>query len=363
MTFKITNQDKNARTGILKTKTGSYETPFFMPVATKGAPKYIEASEIKELDGYAMISNAFLLYLKPGLKVIKKNKGIQKLMNWSGCSFTDSGGFQVLSLNKFKDKFSDEGLVFKSPYDGSIHKLNPKTVMKIEEEIGSDVAMAIDQMPLYGQTKDEVKIATERTHKWAIECLKTHKDSKQLLFGICQGGVFPDLRKESAEFFSKLNFDGYGIGGLAVGEPKEKMKKMVKIATETLPKNKPRYLMGVGSPKEIIECVELGVDIFDSVWPTRIARHGKVMTKNGSYNINKKEFELDLKPLDKSCNCKVCKNYTKSYLHHLYKVKEPLAMKLLSYHNLAFIQNLMKEIRTSIKNKKFNELKKKYKKV
>jgi len=363
MTFKITKKSGKARTGILKTKTGNYETPFFMPVATKGAPKYIEASEIKELKGYAMISNAFLLYLKPGLEVIKKNKGIQKFMNWDGCSFTDSGGFQVLSLNKFKDKFSDDGLIFKSPYDGSLHKLNPKTVMKIEEEIGSDVAMCIDQMPLYEHSKDEVKIATQRTAKWAKECLKFHTDKKQLLFGICQGGTFHDLRRESAEFFSKLNFDGYGIGGLAVGEPKEKMMEMVKLTTKILPENKPRYLMGVGSPKEIIECVELGVDIFDSVWPTRIARHGKVMTKNKSYNITKTEFRFDLTPLEKNCKCKVCKNYTKSYIHHLYRVKEPLAMKLLSYHNLYFIQNLMKEIRTAIKNGKFQELKKKYKNI
>ena len=363
MSFKIKSKCKKARLGILKTKTGEYETPFFMPVATKGAPKYLEASEIRELGGYAMISNAFLLYLKPGLEVIKKNKGIQKFMNWDGCSFTDSGGFQVLSLNKFKDNFSNDGLVFKSPYDGSLHKLNPKIVMKIEEEIGSDVAMCIDQMPLYGQSKEEVKVATDRTAKWAKECLKYHKDKKQLLFGICQGGTFPDLRKESAEFFSDLNFDGYGIGGLAVGEKNDLMLEMVKIATETLPENKPRYLMGVGSPQEIIKAVELGVDIFDSVWPTRIARHGKIMTKEGSYDIDKIKYQLDLGPLEKNCKCKVCKNYTRSYLHHLYKVKEPLAMKLLSYHNLFFMQNMMKEIREAIKKNKFEELKKKYKKV
>lgn len=362
MAFEIKNKDKKARNGILKTKTGKYETPFFMPVATKGAPKYLEAQEISELGGYAMISNAFLLYLKPGLEIIQKNKGIQNFMKWSGCSFTDSGGFQALSLKKFNKKNSNSGLTFKSPYDGGIHELNPKKVMEIEEKIGSDVAMCLDQMPLYGQSKEEVKIATQRTHLWAKECLKYHKDKKQLLFGICQGGTFPDLRKESAEFFSKLDFDGYAIGGLAVGEPKEKMEEMIKIATKILPENKPRYLMGVGSPMEIIKAVENGVDIFDSVWPTRIARHGEVMTKNGSYDITKKEFQLDLNPLDKNCKCKVCKKYTKSYIHHLYRVKEPLAMKLLSYHNLAFIQNLMKEIRESIKIGKFKEIKKKYKK-
>jgi queuine tRNA-ribosyltransferase len=308
-----------------------------------------------------MISNAFLLYLKPGLEVIKKHKGIHKFMKWNGCSFTDSGGFQVLSLNNFKNKFSDKGLIFKSPYDGSLHTLNPKKVMQIEQTIGADVAMCLDQMPLYGHSKKEVQEATLRTHKWAKECLKNHKDKKQLLFGICQGGTFSDLRKQSAKFIGELPFDGFAIGGLAVGEPKEKMHEMVKIATEILPKDKPRYLMGVGSPKEIIECVEQGIDIFDSVWPTRIARHGKVMTKKGSFDIDKNQFRLDISPLDKTCNCKVCKTYTKSYIHHLFKVKEPLAMKLLSYHNLYFIQNLMREIRESIKNNKFEELKKEYK--
>jgi queuine tRNA-ribosyltransferase len=358
--FKIKSKDKNTRVGVLKTKTGEYETPFFMPVATKAAPKYLEPEEIKEMGGYAMISNAFLLYLKPGLEVIKKHKGIHNFMNWQGCSFTDSGGFQVLSLNNFKSSFSDKGLVFKSPYDGSKHLLNPESVMRIEQTIGADVAMCIDQMPLFGGTKEEIIEATNRTHLFAKECKKFHKDKKQLLFGICQGGIFPDLRRQSAEFISSLNFDGVAIGGLAVGEPKDKMKEMVNIATEIIPKEKPRYLMGVGTPRELIEFIEMGVDIFDCVWPTRTARHGKIMTKKGYIEMEKSKYKLDLSSLDKSCNCKVCKNYTKSYLHHLLRTNEPLGAKLLSYHNVYFLINLTKEIREAIKKKEFQKLKKNY---
>lgn len=362
MTFKITHKDKRARVGKFTTKSGTYETPFFMPVATKAAPKYIEPAEIKKMGGYAMISNAFLMYLKPGAKVIKKHGGLGKFMNWDGCTFTDSGGFQVLSLNTFKSKFSDDGLLFKSPFDGSKHLLNPKTVMKFEQDIGADVAMVIDQMPLADQDKKGVIEATNRTHLWAKECLKYHKDKKQLLFGICQGGVYPELRKASAEYIGSLPFDGCAIGGLAVGEAKSDMKKMVKIATDTLPENKPRYLMGVGTPRELIDFIEMGVDVFDCIWPTRTARHGKMMTQNGYLTLKSTKYKFDMKPIDKHCDCYVCKTLTRSYLHHLLRQKEPLGMKYLSYHNLHFLQNLMKEIREAIKKGELSKLKKKYKK-
>ncbi len=361
--FKVVHEQGRARVGELKTKTGTYKTPFFMPVSTKAAPKYMDFDDLKESGSYATISNAFLLYLKPGLDIIKKHRGIHGFMNWDGCSFTDSGGFQVLSLNNFKKRFSDKGLLFSSPYDGSKHLLNPETVMKIEQTIGADVAMAIDQMPLYGDSKDLVEQATNRTHLWAEECLRHHTDKSQLLFGICQGGVFPDLREKSAKFISKLNFDGFAIGGLAVGEPKEDMRKMVKIATEILPKNKPRYLMGVGSPKDIIESVIQGVDIFDSVYPTRCARHGKIMTKEGYIKLANSKFKDDLNPLDKNCQCKICKNYTRSYLHHLLRLNEPLGSRLLSIHNISFVQNLMKEIRQAIINGNLEDLKNEYRRL
>ena len=360
--FKITHKSGKARVGILSTKTGNYETPFFMPVATKGAVKYLEVEEIEELGAYAFISNAFLLYLKPGLDVIKKHKGLHNFMNWKKCIFTDSGGFQVQSLNDFKDKFSDKGLKFKSPFDGSLHELTPKKVMEIEETIGSDVAMCLDQMPLYGSSKEQVEEATKRTHLFAEQCIKNHKDKTQLLFGIAQGGTFPELRKRSSQFISSLNFDGIALGGLAVGEPLEAMKEMIKISIANMPEEKPKYLMGVGSPKEIIEAVEQGVDIFDSVWPTRNARHGKIFTSEGYLEIEKSKHKNSLESLDKTCNCKVCKTYTKSYLHHLFKANEPLGKKLLSYHNLFFLQNLMQKIRQAIKANKFKELKNEYSK-
>ncbi len=358
--FKITHKSNKSRAGILRTRTGEYETPFFMPVATKAAAKYLDVNELGEINTSAIISNAFLLYLKPGLDVIKKHKGIHNFMNWKKCIFTDSGGFQVLSLNNFKDKFSDNGLKFKSPFDGSLHELTPKKVMEIEEAIGSDVAMCLDQMPLYNSSREQVEQATRRTHLFAEQCVKYHKDSKQLLFGIAQGGTFPDLRAESSKFISSLPFDGIALGGLAVGEPLEKMKEMIKISIENMPEEKPKYLMGVGSPKEIIEAVEQGVDIFDSVWPTRNARHGSLLTSEGELDIGKSIHKTSLLPVDKNCNCKVCKNYTRAYLHHLHKANEPLGNKLLTYHNLFFMQTLMQKLRKAIKDSKFEELKQEY---
>ncbi|MFH1802442.1 MAG: tRNA guanosine(34) transglycosylase Tgt [archaeon] len=355
--FKITAKSDKARTGILKTKTGEYETPFFMPVATKATPKYLEIEELNGLGAKAFISNAFLLYLKPGLEVIKKHKGLHNFVKWKNCIFTDSGGFQVLSLNDFKDKFSNKGLKFQSPFDGSYHELTPKKVMEIEQTLGSDVAMCLDHMPLTSYTYEQVKEATERTHLFAKQCLEAHTDKDQLLFGIAQGGTFPDLRKESAQFISSLDFDGIALGGLAVGEPLDKMKEMIKISIENMPEDKPRYLMGVGSPKEIIEAVEQGVDIFDSVWPTRNARHGKIFTSEGYIEIDKSTFKESLEPLDKTCTCRVCKTHTRAYLHHLIKTNEPTGKKLLSYHNLFFLQTMMKKIRAAIKGGKFKELK------
>jgi len=358
--FTITAKSGKARTGILKTKTGEYETPFFMPVATKAAPKYLEVSELEELGAKAFISNAFLLYLKPGLEVIKKHKGLHNFTNWKNCIFTDSGGFQVLSLNDFKDKFTDKGLKFKSPFDGSYHELTPKLLMQIQNTLSSDIAMVLDHMPLHDYTYEQVKEATERTHLFARQCLEHHKDKSQLLFGIIQGGTFQDLRKHSAQFISSLDFDGIALGGLAVGEPLDKMNEMIKVSIVNMPENKPRYLMGVGSPKEIFEAVEQGIDIFDSVWPTRNARHGKIFAHEGYLEIDKSIHKNSIEPLDKSCNCKVCKTYTRAYLHHLIKTNEPTGKKLLSYHNIYFLQTMMKKIKVAIKEGRFKELKDEY---
>ncbi len=358
--FKILKRDSKtgARAGILKTKTGEYETPFFMPVATKGATKYIDVESLEEIGADALISNAFLLYLKPGLRVIKKHKNIHNFMNWKKCIFTDSGGFQVLSMDKFKGRFSDNALTFKSPFDGSKHLLTPEKVTEIQETLGSDVAMVLDHMPLFSYSKNEVEIATKRTHLFAVKSLKAKKDKRQLLFGIIQGGTFSDLRKQSAKFISSLDFNGIALGGLGIGEPSEKTLEMIKVSCDIIPENKPRYLMGVGSTVEIIEAISLGIDIFDSAWPTRNARHGRVMTKKYDYDIEKIKFKGDLKPLDENCYCKICKSYSRAYIHHLLKMREPLGMKLLTYHNLYFLQNLMKKIRESISRGDFIKLKK-----
>jgi len=360
MSFKITAISGKARTGILKTRTGEYETPFFMPVATKAAVKYLDFQELKETNTTAIISNAFLLYLKPGLDVIKNHNGLHSFSTWGKCIFTDSGGFQVLSLRDFKEKFSDKGLKFKSPFDGALHELTPKKIMEIEQSLGSDVAMALDQMPLYNSSYEEVKKATERTHIFAEQCIKYHTDKSQLLFGIAQGGIFSDLRVKSTKFISSLNFDGVALGGLAVGEPIEKMFEMIRLSIPLIPESKPRYLMGVGSPREIIRAVEYGIDIFDSVWPTRNARHGKIFTSFGYLEIEKSSNKNSLEPLDKKCKCNVCKNYTRSYLHHLFKTNEPAGKKLLTYHNIFFIQEMMQKIRQSIKENKWGELKNEY---
>lgn len=356
--FEIIYRDKNsnARVGLLKTKTGEHETPFFMPVATKGAAKYVDMDELDEMGATSFISNSFLLYLKPGLDVVKKHGGLHGFTNWKKCIFTDSGGFQVLSLENFKGRVTDEGLRFRSVYDGKEHLLTPEKVMEIEQSLGADVAMALDHMPLAGATRDEVVVATKRTHEWAQRCLNAHSDEKQLLFGIIQGGSFSDVRKKSAEFISKLNFDGIAVGGVAIGEPNEKTLEMIKISLEIIPEEKPRYVMGVGSVNEIVESVALGVDMFDSVFPTRNARHGKIMTWSDDLNIENGMFKEDLSPLDKKCSCKVCKKHTRAYLHHLYRMKEPLGMKLLSYHNLFFMQDLMRTIRKAIREGTFEEL-------
>lgn len=361
--IKTIDKETQARSGVLKTRTGKYETPFFMPVATKGALKYLGTNELEQTGASALIANSFLLYLRPGIDLIKKHGSLHNFMHWNKCIFTDSGGFQVLSLQGFKGKFTDKGLSFHSPYDGSLHDLSPEKAMHIQETIGSDVAMALDHMPHYGSSEEDVVLATKRTHHWAQRCIEAHTDKKQLLFGIAQGGIYPKLRAESAEYLSTLPFDGFALGGICIGETSQETHIMMKATVEHLPKDKPRYLMGVGSPKEILAAVAQGVDIFDSVWPTRNARHGRLMTKNGYLNIENAEHKNSMKPLDEHCDCYVCKDYTCAYLHHIYKMKEPLAMKLLSYHNVYFLQTLMKEIRQAIKKGTFTELAHEYRSI
>src|SRR3989344_696227 len=352
--FEIVNQDKKARTGILETRHDKIETPFFMPVATKISVKHISSEELNNLAD-AIISNAFILYLNPGLNLIKKAKGIHNLMNFQKVIFTDSGGFQMLD-DTFLSNVNDNGVILKNPFDGKKHFITPEKVALIQQELKSDVAMVLDDVPHHIEKKYIVE-SLKRTHDWALRFKKEHKDSKQLVFGIAQGSIYKDLRKKSCQFISSLDFEGIALGGLCIGEPKNTMYKIIDYSEKFIPKNKPRYLMGVGSPLDLLQSVEHGIDIFDSCFPTRNARHGAIYTSKGIVRITNKKYKDDLKTLDKSCECIVCKNYAKAYLNYLFRVKEPIGLRLASYHNLHFIKKLMENIKISIKENRFSKFK------
>jgi queuine tRNA-ribosyltransferase len=359
--FKLKATEGMARVGVLKTGHGRVDTPSFKAVATKGAVKLITPEELHEMGAQEIISNAFILSLRPGLEVIEAHGGLHKFIGWDGTIFTDCGGFQVLSLEEnFHQKTTDEGLEFKSPFDGIKHVLTPTKIMDIQNRLDSDIAMALDHMPLYGCTKEEAAESVRHTNNWMAECLKLHNNKKQLLFGIAQGSVYPNLRKKSIKYIDSLDFDGIAYGGLAVGEPKDKMLKMIKLSTENCTPDKPHYLMGVGNPIDLVECINLGVDSFDSVFPTRNARHGQLFTRDGPINIRNGKFRHDYGPIDTNCKCVVCSKYTRSYMHHLHRTGEPLGLRLASYHNLFFIQQLLKDIRKAISQQGFGEFRKEF---
>jgi queuine tRNA-ribosyltransferase len=362
--FTITHKEKKARVGIIKTKSGDIETPFFMPVATKGSVKYISPDDLKSMGNTAVISNAFVLYLRPGDKFFKKYGGIKKFMNYHGINATDSGGFQMYK-DAFLIKTSKEGVLFRSPFDGTKHFITPERDMEIQMNINSDIAMCLDTMPLIEHSKVEIKNAVENTTHWAERCKKHHdslnkkfpKNKKQLLFGITQGGVHTDLRRLSCESLKKIDFDGYSVGGLALGEAKEEQYKMVKLHKSIMPENKPCYLMGVGSPVELLENIEMGVDMFDSRFPTQNARRGTIFTSKGKLRVMRKEFESDKRPLDENCDCFVCKKYSRSYLRYQLAQNEGVGYRLATYHQLYFLTKLMEEAREAIKKKKFSSFK------
>jgi queuine tRNA-ribosyltransferase len=355
--FKIITKDKEARAGILKTRHGKVQTPFFMPVATKTAVKFLDPRDLEEIGIQAIISNALVLFLRPGTKIIKKAGGIHKFMNFHNTIFTDSGGFQKIR-ESFKPIIIDQGVRFKSPFDGKQHLLTPKLAMQIQQDLKSDVAMAIDDMPLHGNSKEEVAKSIKRTHDWAVQCLKYHKDKKQLLFGIAQGGIFKDLREESARFIGNLNFDGFAFGGLAIGETSKETYEMINLSIRYFPENKPRYLMGVGNPIQMLNAIEAGVDCFDSTFPTQNARHSTLFTSKGKLIIKRSKYANDLKPVDENCSCYVCKNYTRAHLRHLMKLGEANGMRYCTYHNIYFMNSLMKQAAKAIKEHKFSKFKK-----
>lgn len=354
--FKIIHRDGDARVGKLYTEHGIIDTPAFLPVATKGSVKTLSSEELSKTNTQALIANAFLLYLKPGVEVIAKAGNLHEFMHWNRCIFTDSGGYQMLRQG-FLLGVGKKGVAFCSPFDETKHLLTPEKCIGIQQSLGSDVAMVLDDCPPYSSSYEHVQDSLSRTLDWAERCKKTHSSEKQILFAIIQGGVFKDLRVESAKKLVKLDFDGYGIGGLSIGEPKKIMFETLKHTMPLIPEEKPRYLMGVGSPAELLESISLGIDIFDSAFPTRNARHNAVYTKSGKYNVTKGRFAQDFSPLEKGCKCHACKNYSRAYVNHLLRVYETLGMRLVTMHNLHFIQNLMREARKAILRNEFEEFK------
>ncbi len=345
--FTLIKTENSARAGELYTAHGKVLTPAFMPVGSQATVKTLTPDDIKEI-GYNMIlSNTYHLYLRPGIDVIEKMGGLHRFMAWDGSILTDSGGYQVFSLSAFR-KITDEGIKFRSHIDGSEHFLTPELAVKYQESLGSDVMMVLDECSAYGDSKEKLEKAMERTHRWAERCLNAHKLNEQMLFAIVQGGAFPDLRERSAEALKKLDFPGYAVGGLSVGEPKEVMLDILGKTTPFLPEEKPRYLMGVGAPEDIFEGVARGIDMFDCALPTRVARNGALFTMKGRINIRRASYSEQEGPVDPECDCYSCRTFSAAYLSHLFRSEELLALRLATIHNLRFMHNLVKNIRESI---------------
>ena len=362
VTYELIKKDKSssARRGRLHTPHGTVETPCFMPVGTQGTVKGLTPEQVEETGSEILLGNTYHLFLRPGHDVVREAGGLHSFMNWNKPILTDSGGFQVFSLGKLR-KITEEGVTFQSHIDGSKKFLSPEVAMEIENALGADIIMAFDECAPYPADYEYVKNSMELTSRWLRRCVEAHNEpEKHALFGIMQGGVFKDLRKKSAEDIVELDLPGYSIGGLSVGEPKELMLEVLDYAVDYLPANKPRYLMGVGTVDYIFEGVERGIDMFDCVQPTRIARHGMVTTDFGKMNIKNARFERDFEPLDSECDCYTCRNYSRAYLRHLFKSEELLSATLLSIHNIRFLQRMMKGIRDAIEEDRFLKYKKEF---
>ena len=366
ITYELIHKDKNtgARRGVIHTPHGDIQTPIFMPVGTQATVKSMTPEELKEeVKAQIILSNTYHLYLRPGQEIVKEAGGLHNFMKWDRPILTDSGGFQVFSLSSLR-KITEEGVAFHSHLDGSKHLFTPESVMKTEEDLGADIIMAFDECCPYPSTYEYTKNSMERTTRWAKRCKEAHTTENQALFGIIQGGFFEDLRKKSVEDLIALDLPGYAIGGISVGEPKEEFLKMLYYTAPLMPKDKPRYLMGVGTPDYLIEAALAGIDMCDCVLPTRIARNGTAMTSHGKVVVRNATYERDWEPLDPECDCYTCKNYTRAYIRHLIKTNEILGVRLLSIHNLRFLTKLMERVRIEIENDNLlnfkNEFYKKY---
>jgi queuine tRNA-ribosyltransferase len=359
LNFKVLACDGRARYGVLETSHGKVETPCFMPVGTAGAVKGVTWGLIRDLGYSLVLSNLYHLYLRPGIELIEELGGIHKFIGWKGAVLTDSGGFQVFSLGDLM-KITEEGVYFRSFIDGSKHFFTPEVVINYEERIGVDIGMVLDECTPYPSTKEYAKHSMERTLRWAERSVKARRRKETAVFGIVQGGVFDDLRVKSAEETSKLPFDGFAIGGVSVGEPKEDMYRITDIVSSVLPEEKPRYLMGVGKPEDLVYAVSKGVDMFDCVIPTRNARNGMLFTWNGKVVIKNSKYRDDFLPIDSECNCYTCKNFSRAYLRHLFISKEINAVILNTIHNLYFYEELMRKMREAIKEGRFQDFKEEF---
>lgn len=361
MKFKVTkkSKDSRARCGLLQTPHGTFETPAFMPVGTQATVKTMTPEELEQIGAKIILSNTYHLYLRPGHKIVEEAGGLHKFMNWSASILTDSGGYQIFSLGELRE-IREEGVTFRSHLDGSLHFIGPETSIEIQNALGADIIMCFDECIPYPATYDYVKNSVRRTTRWAERCKKAHVNPEQTLFGIVQGGLYKDLREESAKDLLSLDFEGYSIGGLSVGEPKEKMYEVLDYTVPILPEERPRYLMGVGSPDAIFEGVLRGIDMFDCVLPTRIARNGTVFTRKGKLVVRNAVYARDFSPLDLECDCYACRNYTRAYIRHLINAREVLGIRLTTIHNLYFLLNLMKDIRRAIEGEYLLDFKKEF---
>ena len=359
MKFLLNETEGRARAGTLDTAHGIVETPVFMPVGTQGSVKAIENRELKELGAQIILGNTYHLYLRPGSEIVGKAGGLHRFTGWNGPVLTDSGGYQVFSLSELR-KIEENGVRFRSHLDGSEHSFTPESVVGIQRALGSDIMMVLDECPPYPCSFGYAKESNELTIRWARRCREHANqhgpvhDFGQALFGIVQGGTYPELRERSARELVGMGFDGYALGGLAVGEPAETMYDIVERCEGMLPADKPRYLMGVGTPENLLEAIDRGMDMFDCVMPTRNARNGTLFTRNGSLNIRSAVFKADFTPVDSECKCYTCETHSKAYLRHLFQAKEILALQLATIHNLAFYLWLMREARSAIQNGRYS---------
>ena len=358
--FSLNIQDSatSARTGELTLPHGKVKTPVFMPVGTLGTVKAMSPGELENIGFDIILGNTYHLYLRPGDELIKNAGGLHSFINWNRNILTDSGGFQVMSLQQFR-KITEEGIEFQSHIDGSFHLFSPERVMEIEHNLGADIIMVLDECAPHPCTKEYAKKSAEMSLRWAERCKFKHEQlgGEQSLFGIVQGSIYDDLREENAKNLISIDFSGYAIGGLAVGENKEDMLRIVNLMDKILPKEKPRYLMGVGTPLDLLENIERGVDMFDCVMPTRHARNGQAFTRDGRLTVRNGKYKEDFRPIQEDCNCYACRNFSRAYIRHLINVKEILGVRLTTMHNLTFYNTLIKEIRESINNNRFSEYK------